>query len=111
MVINKKKTSPVSTKFRCNDGIINDKNEISNKFNKFFVNVGASLAAAIAPSNKNPLEYMKNDTSITFQSTPVTEREMENILMHLKDSSSGWDELRPNVMKTIKKSIIFRLCT
>ena len=107
MVINKKKTSPVCTKFKCNDGIINDKNEISDKFNKFFVNVGASLAAAIAPSNNNPLEYMKNDTSITFQNTPVTEREMENILMHLKDSSSGWDELRPNVMKTIKKSIIF----
>ena len=34
---------------------------------------------------------------------------MENILMHLKDSSSGWDELRPNVMKIIKKSIIFPL--
>ena len=109
MVINKKKTSPVCTKFKCNDGIINDKNEISDKFNKFFVNVGVSLAAAIAPSNKNPLEYMKNDTSITFQNTPVTEREMENILMHLKDSSSGWDELRPNVMKTIKESIIFPL--
>ena len=107
MVINKKKTSPVCTKFKCNNDIINDKNEISDKFNKFFVNVGASLAAAIAPFNKNPLEYMKNDTSITFRNTPVTEREMENILMHLKDSSSGWDELRPNVMKTIKKSIIF----
>ena len=107
MVINKKKTSPVCTKFRCNDGIINDKNEISDKFNKFFVNIGASPAAAIAPSNKNALEYMKNDTSTTFQSTPVTEREMENILMHLKDSSSGWDKLRPNVMKTIKKIIIF----
>ena len=71
----------------------------------------ACCNSVIAPSNKNPLEYMKNDTSITFQNTPVTEREMENILMHLKDSSSGWDELRPNVMKTIKKSIIFRLCT
>ena len=107
MVINKKKTSPVCTKLRCNDGIINDKNEISDRYNKFFVNVGASLAPAIAPSNKNPLEYMKNDTSITLQNTPVTVREMENILVHIKDSSPGWDELRPNVMKTVKKSIIF----
>ena len=111
MVINKKKNSPVCTKFRCNDSIINDKNEISDKFNKFVVNVVASLATLIAPSNKNPFEYMKADTSITFQSTPVTEREVENILMQLKDSSSGWDELRPNVMKTIKPSIIFRLFT
>ena len=59
MVINKKKTSPVCTKLRCNDSVINDKNEISDKFNTFVVNVGASLAAAIAPSNKNPLEYIK----------------------------------------------------
>ena len=51
MVINNKKTSPVCTEFRRNDSIINDKNEISDKFNKFVVNVGASLAAAIAPSN------------------------------------------------------------
>ena len=39
----------------------------------------------------------------------MTEREVENILMHLKDSSSGWDELRRNVMKTIKRSIIVPL--
>ena len=65
--------------------------------------------AAIAPSNKNPLEYMKNNTNMIFQSSPVTEKEVENIILHLKDSSSGWDELRPNVMKTIKRSILFPL--
>ena len=83
------------------------KNEITEKINKFFFNVGATLAAAITPSNKNPLEYMKNNTNIIFQSSPVTEKEVENIILHLKDSSSGWDELRPNVMKTIKRSILF----
>ena len=87
---------------------MNDKNEIFDIYNKFFVNVGASLAVAIAPSNKNPLEYMKNDTSIIFQNTPVSEREMENILMHLKDSSSGWDELRPKLSRIVSFS---RLCT
>ena len=54
MIINKKKSSPVCTKFKCNDTIISDKNEIIVKFNKFFVNVGTTLAAAIAPSNKKP---------------------------------------------------------
>ena len=46
MVIDKKKTNPVCTRLRCNDSTINDKNEISDKSNKFFVNVGASLADA-----------------------------------------------------------------
>ena len=107
MTINKKKSSPVRTKFKRNDTIISDKNEITEKFNKFFIYVGATLAAAIAPSNKSPLEYMKNNTNMIFKSSPVTEKEVEHIILHLKDSSSGWDELRPNVMKTIKRSILF----
>ena len=32
---------------------------------------------------------MKNNTNIIFQSSPVTEKEEENIILHLKDSSSG----------------------
>ena len=51
---------------------------------------------------------MKNDTNIIFHS-PVTEKEVGNIILHLKDSSSGWDELRPNVMKAIKRNISFPL--
>ena len=109
MIINKNTSSPVCTKFKCNDTIISDNNEITEKFNKFFVNVGATLAAAIAPSNQNPLEYMKNNTNMIFQISPVTEEEVGNIILHLKDSSSGWDELRPNVMTIIKRSILFPL--
>ena len=60
MVISKKKTNPVCTQSRCNDGVVSDKREIFDNFNKLFVNVGANLAAATVPSNKNPLEYMTN---------------------------------------------------
>ena len=90
MIINKNKSSPIWTHFKCNDTIISDENEITEIF---FVNVGTTLAAVIAPSNKNPLEHMKNNTNMIFQSSPVTEKEVENILLHLKDTSSGWDEL------------------
>ena len=82
MIINKNTSSPVCTKVKCNDTIISDKNEITEKFNKFFVNVGATLAATIAPSNKNPLEYMKNNTNMIFQISPVTEEEVGNIILH-----------------------------
>ena len=50
---------------------------------------------------------MKNETNIIFQSSSVTEREVEDILMHLQDSSSGWDDLKTIAMKTIKRSITF----
>ena len=52
---------------------------------------------------------MKKNTNIIFQSSPVTEKEVENILLHLQGSSSGWDELRAYVMKTIKRSILLPL--
>ena len=43
-VINKRKHNPVCTNFKCNDTIITEGNDIANRFNKVFVNIGASLA-------------------------------------------------------------------
>ena len=61
MVINKRKCTPVCTKFQTNGKVVNDGHEISNKFNRFFVNVGSTLANAIPPTNKNPSEYMTSN--------------------------------------------------
>ena len=38
MVINKRKCTPVCTKFQTNGKVVSDGHEISNKFNTFFVN-------------------------------------------------------------------------
>ena len=54
------------------------------------------MVAAIAPSNKNPLEYMENNANIIFQSSPVTEKEVENILLHF--ISMGWIKLGINYL-------------
>ena len=35
----------------------------------------------------------------------VTENEIEKIIENLKESSCGWDELRPRIMKFIKQSV------
>ena len=56
MVMNKRKCTPVCTKFQTNGKVVSDGHEISNKFNRFFVNVGSTLANAISPTNKNPSE-------------------------------------------------------
>ena len=57
-VINKRKYSPISTKFKANDAIINDGDVIANKFNNFFVNVGNTLAKSIRLSERNPVDYI-----------------------------------------------------
>ena len=104
MVINKRKCTPVCTKFQTNGKVVSDGHEISNKFNRFFVNVRSTLANAIPPTKNNPLGYMISN-KVLFVLSSVTENEIEKIIESLKESSCGWDELRPRIMKYIKQSI------
>ena len=46
-IINKRKYCPVNLKFKYNGDVISDGKTVANKFNKFFVNVGESLANEI----------------------------------------------------------------
>ena len=104
-IINKRKYKPVNTKFKCNDTITEDGQVISNKFNNFFVNVGTSLAKNIPSSKKCPTEYIVTNSTRLFILDPVSENEVLKILSNFKDSSAGWDELKPLIMKSIKESI------
>ena len=87
MVINKRKCTPVCTKFQTNGKVVSDGHVISNKFNRFFVNVRSTLANAIPP-NKNPSEHMTSN-KVLFVVSSVTENEIEKIIENLKESSCG----------------------
>ena len=104
-VINKRKYTPVNTKFKVNGATTNDGNVIGNKFNIFFVNVGTVLANSIAPTDKNPVDYIQQDVINTLYFDPVTENEICKIICSLKDSAAGWDDLKSSMIKHIKESI------
>ena len=105
-VINKRKHKAVCTKFKCNDITITDGKDIANRFNNFFVNIGASLAKNIPVSDKkNPSDYMSHDVFELFYLSPVTEAEVDKIISNFRDSAAGWDELKPSIIKTVKHSI------
>ena len=95
----------INTKFKCNDKITEDGHVIFNKFNNFFVNVATTLAKNIPLSNKSPTEYMISNTTDLFILDPVLENEVLKIISNIKDSSAGWDELKPLTMKNIKECI------
>ena len=105
VMINKQKSSPTNNSFVCNANAIEDWEEISEKFNNFFVNVGPSIAKSIPASGKDPVDYMTKHVGDTFKMSPVTENEVVKIIENFKDSAAGWDDLRPNVMKRIKDCI------
>ena len=104
-VINKRKYTPVNTKFKVNGATTNDGNVITNKFNTIFVNVGTVLANSIAPTDKNPVDYIQQDVINTLYFDPVTENEICKIIGSLKDSAAGWDDLKSSMIKHIKESI------
>ena len=104
-VINKRKYTPVNTKFKVNGATTNDGSVIANKFNTYFVNVGTVLANSIAPTDKNPVDYIQQDIINTLYFDPVTENEICKIIGSLKDSAAGWDDLKSSMIKHIKESI------
>ena len=105
-VINKRKPNPLCTKFKCNDTIITDSNDIAKRFNKFFVNIGASLATNIPVSDKRPSDYMSHDVMEIFYLTPVAEAEVDKIISNFRDSAAGWDELKPLIYKPALKFLL-----
>ena len=104
-VINKRKYTPVNSKFKVNGTTTNDGNVIANKFNTFFVNVGTVLAKSITPTDKNPVDYIHQDIINTLYFDPVTENEICKIIGSLIDSAAGWDGLKSSMIKHIKESI------
>ena len=106
-VINKNKSRPICDKFKHNGEIINDRKDIADHFNNFFVNVGTNLANKIPKSKKTPDEYMAgcNPNNAIFHPAQVTEDEIFKIISDFKDSSAGWDDIKPSVIKHVKTFI------
>ena len=99
-IINKtKNSSPTSNKFIINNKETVDLKEIVENFNKYFVNVGASLTKKIPHSNKNPTSYITNTIMESIYLYNVTETEVRNIIYNLKFTSPGWDNLNAKVVK------------
>ena len=105
-LINKSKKGPIQSKFKYNGNDITEPLEIVEHFNDYFVNVGPSTAAKIPDSINNPSSYMKGNYPMHFHMTPVTSEEIDLIISNLKESSSGWDELSAQVIKSTRLFLI-----
>ena len=98
-VINKNKTYRTSSTFSINNKETDDKLEIAEGFNKFYVNLGPSLAEKIPRVDKDPVSYIKNNTHKSIFLQPVSDLEVVKILKSLKQSSEGWDDISPRIVK------------
>ena len=113
-IIQKNKWSTCQSKFKLSDGTISDdKQLISTKFNDFFVNIGPTLASKIPNVDKSPLFFMCNRVAETIFLSPVTTTEIDKLILSLKDSAPGWDDITASLLKVsldyINKCFIFCL--
>jgi hypothetical protein len=99
-IINKKKDSKKTVYFTHNNRKIVDNFEISSLFNDFFTNVGSSLAKKIPASNDTAISYLKGNYPNTIFLKPTNTVEIIKIINDLKTNSScGWDDISPKVIK------------
>ena len=95
--------------------LCSDPLKIAHSINSYFVNVGYSLEQDIPQSAKNPTDYLLGNYPNSFFLNPVTETEVLNCINNLKNSSAGFDQIKPELVKTIPNiadplSYIINLC-
>lgn len=83
-----------------------DPSVISQAFNKYFVNVGPSLAQSIPTSHIAPTSYIETSIPTSMYVRPVTELEISNLIRDLKNSSPGPDGIPPAIIKDTVDFII-----
>ena len=88
------KSKRVQEKFKLQDETITDnKVTICENFNTFFVNIGPNLAKGMSNQPQIPESFMGNRISNTIFLEPVTNQEIYELFMSLKNGVLGTMEL------------------
>lgn len=98
-VINKQKKKSSSDRFVIRGNLVTEPVEICREFNKFFVEVGASIASNIPTTDEDPISLMAGDYPMSMAVDPTDVNELTNIVTSLKNSSPGWDNFSVKALK------------
>ena len=113
MLLNKNRSSrKTQTKFCLNGSYIEGDLKIANEFNKFFSEIGPSLASEINQSNQNLSmhNFLSPCTSQTFRFNQVSQAVISKIIENFKNkSSSGYDNINAIFIKKYRNQLIWPL--
>ena len=65
------------------------------------MNLGPGLAEKIPLQSVQPRKYLNGDYLRSMFLEPTLEDEVRIIILNLKNSSPGWDDLKPNIIKHV----------
>ena len=83
---------------------VSDSFEVANIFNDYFIKVGSNLAEQII-SDINPLSYVNHNHHTLFIPN-IEEIEIKNIILTLKNTAAGHDDLPGSIMKECEELYI-----
>lgn len=89
-----------------NDAVIQDPQVVSNVFNKYFTSiVDQQIIPNIMPNQSNSFETNHKDKTFYFK--PITEHELEDIILNFENKlSAGFDEVPITVIKYSKDFLL-----
>lgn len=87
---------------------ITDKEDIANKFNNYFTNIGQTIAQGIKyKGNKNYSYYLNKNVNSVFTFQSVDEETIRKTINNLPTkNSSGFDGISSKLLKIIEPAII-----
>ena len=108
--MNKNKQAQVQTKFGLPNGTeTTDITFTSKKVNGFFLNNGPTLSKGIPGINMSPMYHMGNKLKKLFL-LPVDVPEITKIIMSLKNSAAGYDNINATLLNFVVPRIAQPLC-
>ena len=88
-----------------NNEYISDKDAIINNFNKYFTEIGPNLAKKIPSTNENCDQFLEGNYPSLHEEN-FTYDEIKTAIDSLKPNSSpGFDEINPKIIKLVYPSI------
>ena len=82
-----------------------DVQQIAKAFNNYFTEIGPNLASKIK-SRVNPMSYISSSIENSMFLPHIDETEISTIIKNIKNSSSGWDNIPPVLLKSCITSYI-----
>ena len=87
--------------------ILTNPQDISNKFNDFFVNIGPKLASDIHNTGKNYYDYLKDFAPSSMYLRPIVERDVIKIIDNFNpNKGAGNDNIGNFIVKKVANEIV-----
>ena len=111
-IVNVKKSTHFSiSQLNINGKITDDPNEITNKINNYFVNVGPQTEKGVPKvPNISADRFLKNRNQVNFIIAHISEEEILNIITALPNKSTGPASIPLKLLKVVADIIVVPLC-